>query len=266
MRRSRCGRTRPSAWATTEARPSAPTTRRLAHLAGRARGVVEPDARHPARLHAQPGDAVTLARVQRKLPGPLVEDVVEPCPRDGEAVPAIAAPRRARRISALQPRAVGRDDAHARDGLAASSTALRTPRRSRMRADSGERYSPQILGRGNDALSSRSTDQPRSASRMAVALPAGPAPTTTTSYALDVIASLRSAHHFHCSLALRLARLRLRFAEHEAKPQERIVARDLDAIHAGAARRGRAPPRRCTRVGRTGGHRDATSGRRRAGE
>ena len=47
---------------------------------GRARGVVEPHARHPARLHAQPGDAVTLARVQRKLPRPLVEDVVEPMP------------------------------------------------------------------------------------------------------------------------------------------------------------------------------------------
>src|SRR5262247_436067 len=67
-------------------------------------------------------------------------------------------------------------------GCAAASTSLSTPRRSRIRADSGERYSPQIFGRGNAALSSSSTDQPRSARKMAVALPAGPPPTTIASY------------------------------------------------------------------------------------
>src|SRR6266545_7983793 len=61
------------------------------------------------------------------------------------------------------------------------STVLSTPSLSRMREASGERYSPQIFGRGKAALSRSATDHPRSASRMAVAAPAGPAPTTTTS-------------------------------------------------------------------------------------
>src|SRR5262249_37789371 len=57
----------------------------------------------------------------------------------------------------------------------------RTPRRSRGRLASGERYSPQILSRGKRARSRRTTDKPSGARRVAVAAPAGPAPTTTTS-------------------------------------------------------------------------------------
>src|SRR6185503_2170338 len=62
-----------------------------------------------------------------------------------------------------------------------ASTRARTPRRSRMRPPSGERYSPQILSRGNRARSRRTTESLCRASRMAVAVPAGPAPTTTAS-------------------------------------------------------------------------------------
>src|SRR3990170_6936900 len=61
------------------------------------------------------------------------------------------------------------------------STVLSTPSLSRMREPSGERYSPQIFGRGKRALARSATAKPRSARRMAAAAPAGPAPTTTTS-------------------------------------------------------------------------------------
>src|SRR6266436_4922022 len=74
------------------------------------------------------------------------------------------------------------------------STVLSTPSLSRMRAASGERYSPQIFGRGKPALSRSATDQPRSASRIAVAAPAGPAPTTTTSITFTAAPSQRHLH------------------------------------------------------------------------
>src|SRR5438034_2976566 len=68
-----------------------------------------------------------------------------------------------------------------RSGRAPASTALSTPRRSRTRLTSGERYSPQTLSRGNRARSRSVTAWPTPARRIAVAAPAGPAPTTTTS-------------------------------------------------------------------------------------
>ena len=55
------------------------------------------------------------------------------------------------------------------------------PRRSSIRVASGLRYSAHGLGRGNRARSSTTTSKPRSASRAAVVLPAGPAPMIATS-------------------------------------------------------------------------------------
>src|SRR5262249_30824449 len=60
-------------------------------------------------------------------------------------------------------------------------TALSAPSRSRSRGASGLRYSPQIFGRGKRARSTSLTARPCSARKMAVAAPAGPAPTTMTS-------------------------------------------------------------------------------------
>ena len=56
-----------------------------------------------------------------------------------------------------------------------------TPRRARMRTASGLMYSEHALSRGNAARSTRRTENPARASRVAVALPAGPAPATSTS-------------------------------------------------------------------------------------
>src|SRR6266545_6357174 len=74
------------------------------------------------------------------------------------------------------------------------STALSTPSLSRMREASGERYSPQIFGRGKLALSRSATAKPRSARRMAAAAPAGPAPTTTTSIVVTAAPSRLRPH------------------------------------------------------------------------
>src|SRR6266542_3488568 len=66
---------------------------------------------------------------------------------------------------------------------AAAATACNTslPRRSSTRVDSGLRYSEHGFSRGNRARSSSRTRVPARASSNAVADPAGPAPTTTTS-------------------------------------------------------------------------------------
>src|ERR671910_299350 len=56
------------------------------------------------------------------------------------------------------------------------------PRRARIRTASGLMYSEHALSRGNRALSTTTTENPSCASRVAVALPAGPAPATSTSY------------------------------------------------------------------------------------
>src|SRR5262249_53860619 len=78
-----------------------------------------------------------------------------------------------------------------RRGRAPASTALSTPRRSRIRLASGDRDSPQTLARGKRARSKSVTLWPRRARRIAVAAPAGPAPTTTTSV-LAVVPDIHS--------------------------------------------------------------------------
>ena len=61
-----------------------------------------------------------------------------------------------------------------------------TPSRSSIRTASGLMYSEQAFSRGNAARSIASTRQPASASREAVALPAGPAPITRASVTRSV--------------------------------------------------------------------------------
>ena len=63
----------------------------------------------------------------------------------------------------------------------AASSSPNTPKRSSHRSVSGLMYSAQGLSRGNRARSMSTTRRPASASHVAVAEPAGPAPTTSTS-------------------------------------------------------------------------------------
>ena len=64
---------------------------------------------------------------------------------------------------------------------ASAITASSTPSRSRARCASGMRPSPQTLSRGKAWASTRTTSRPARASSWAAALPAGPAPTMSTS-------------------------------------------------------------------------------------
>ena len=89
-------------------------------------------------------------------------------------------PARAKRPCSRAPRAAV-TEVPASGTAPASSSAPTTPSRSRIRTASGLMYSEQALSRGNEARSTSTTEWPAAASRSAVALPAGPAPTTSTS-------------------------------------------------------------------------------------
>jgi hypothetical protein len=66
-------------------------------------------------------------------------------------------------------------------GCACAITSSSTPRRRSARCASGIRPSPQTLSRGMAWWSTTTTSRPARASVIAAALPAGPAPTTSTS-------------------------------------------------------------------------------------
>ena len=102
------------------ARPSAPTTRRLAISKGAPVGVAAPDARHaagPRRMRSVTRwrSRTSTGRLRARSSRIAVEDLA----RNGERVVAIAAPPPLGRIPAVEHGAVGRDDAHAAERLRA---------------------------------------------------------------------------------------------------------------------------------------------------
>ena len=140
------------------------------------------DAGHPSAVAEQVDHAHALAERDAGLPRALDERQVERPAAHGKGVRSMAVPGPVGRVVADQQGAVGREDPHPPERpRPVRLHPERTPRRSRIRLPSGERYSPQILSRGKRARSRRTTESPCSARRIAVAAPAGPAPTTTAS-------------------------------------------------------------------------------------
>ena len=93
MRRSACGRRQPSRSATTEARPSAPTTSRARTSCTRGVAIGEAHARHRALLDDEVDHARVLAEVDRQRPHPLDQRAVERLARHAHRVLTVGPPR-----------------------------------------------------------------------------------------------------------------------------------------------------------------------------
>src|SRR5262245_8456931 len=119
----------------------------------------------------------------------------------------------------------------------AASTTLATPMRSSTESESGLMPSPHTLSRGNTARSSRATVRPRSARNQAALVPAGPAPTITTSK----FASTALPRSPVQRLDQRAQRPRAR-ARHR-DPIERLQGPGMDRGHLGARGRFDTAPR-----------------------
>src|SRR2546426_868946 len=172
-------RTSPRRRATTERRPSAPTTTRLRYVS-----------RFPL-----PDRAKTPAAV---LPSKTTLSTVRPS-RTMAPSRAAAATRIVSNVVRGRAKLYGRGPPRNRPHMAAPqgattfipyslacaapSTASRMPppSRSRISVVAGLKYSEHALSRGKRARSTSRTDAPARASSNAVVAPAGPAPTTTTS-------------------------------------------------------------------------------------